>query len=73
MGVLPWANGSIQTGKRIGGPPLAPGRSCKVEVVFHPLVMGTVSDPKALTFTDSAPDSPQQVELDGQGTVGPFI
>lgn len=63
---------SIQSDK-CSGAPLAPGRSCKVEVVFHPLVTGKVSDPKALTFTDSAQNSPQRVELDGQGTVGGFI
>ena len=63
---------SIQSDK-CSGAPLAPGRSCKVEVVFHPLVTGIVSDQKALTFTDSAADSPQQVELDGQGIVGGFI
>ena len=63
---------SIQSDK-CSGAPLAPGHSCKVEVVFHPLVTGIVSDQKALTFTDSAPDSPQQVELDGQGIVGGFI
>jgi uncharacterized protein (DUF58 family) len=63
---------SIQSDK-CSGAPLAPGRSCKVEVVFHPLVTGIVNDQKALTFTDSAADSPQQVELDGQGIVGGFI
>jgi hypothetical protein len=72
MSIVATETFSIQSDK-CSGAPLAPGHSCKVEVVFHPLVMGTVSDPKALTFTDSAPDSPQQVELDGQGTVGPFI
>jgi hypothetical protein len=50
--------------------PLAPGRSCKLEVVFHPLVTGRVNDQNGLTFTDSAQNSPQHIELDGQGTVG---
>jgi Abnormal spindle-like microcephaly-assoc'd, ASPM-SPD-2-Hydin len=63
---------SIQNDK-CSGAPLAPGRSCKVEVVFHPLVAGKVSTPNALTFTDSANNSPQQVELDGQGIVGNFL
>jgi len=63
---------SIQSDK-CSGAPLAPGRSCKVEVVFHPLVAGNVSDRNALTFTDSAPNSTQHVELDGQGIVGSFL
>jgi hypothetical protein len=53
--------------------PLAPGRSCKVEVVFHPLVTGKVNDQNGLTFTDSAQNSPQHIELDGQGTVDSFF
>jgi secreted trypsin-like serine protease len=63
---------SIQSDK-CSGSPLAPGRSCKVEVVFHPMVTGKVSAPNGLTFTDSAQNSPQQVELEGQGTVGSFL
>jgi secreted trypsin-like serine protease len=63
---------SIQSDK-CSGSPLAPGRSCKVEVVFHPLVTGKVNDHNALTFTDSAQNSPQHIELDGQGTVGSFL
>src|SRR5580692_2791001 len=63
---------SIQSDK-CSGSPLAPGRSCKVEVVFHPLVTGKVNDHNALTFTDSAQNSPQHIELDGQGTVGSFF
>ena len=63
---------SIQSDK-CSGSPLAPGRSCKVEVVFHPLVTGKVNDQNALTFTDSAQNSPQHIELDGQGTVGSFL
>ena len=63
---------SIQSDK-CSGSPLAPGRSCKVEVVFHPLVTGKVNDENGLTFTDSAQNSPQHIELDGQGTVGSFF
>ena len=63
---------SIQSDK-CSGAPLAPGSSCNVEVVFHPLVTGKVSDKQALTFTDSAANSPQQVELEGQGIFGSFI
>jgi hypothetical protein len=60
---------SIQSDK-CSGSPLAPGRSCKLEVVFHPMVSGKVN---GLTFTDSAQNSPQKVELDGQGTLGSFL
>jgi len=63
---------SIQSDK-CSGAPLAPGRSCKVEIVFHPLVDGKVSDLNARKFTDSAQNSPQQVELDGQGILGGFL
>jgi len=63
---------SIQSDK-CSGSPLAPGRSCKLEVVFHPMVSGKVNAPDGLTFTDSAQNSPQKVELDGQGTLGSFL
>ena len=62
----------IQSDK-CSGTPLAPGGSCKVEVVFHPLVTGKVSEKQALTFTDSAQNSPQQVELEGQGVFGSWL
>ena len=62
----------IQSDK-CSGAPLAPGGSCKVEVVFHPLVTGPVSEKQALTFTDSAQNSPQQVELEGQGVFGSWL
>ncbi len=62
----------IQSDK-CSGAPLAPGGSCKVEVVFHPLVTGNVSEKQALTFTDSAQNSPQQVELEGQGVFGSWL
>ena len=62
----------IQSDK-CSGAPLPPSRSCKVEVVFHPMVTGKVNAPNGLTFTDSAQNSPQQVELEGLGTVGSFF
>ena len=62
-------NFSIETDK-CSGSQLPPGGSCKVEVVFRPISIGSVSDTSALIFTDSAPDSPQGVELDGQGIFG---
>jgi len=62
----------IQSDK-CSGAPLAPGGSCKVEVVFHPLVTGPVSEKQALTFTDSAQNSPQQVELEGHGVFGSWL
>ena len=62
-------NFSIETDK-CSGSPLLPGGSCKVQVVFRPISIAPVSDPSALIFTDSAPDSPQRVELDGQGIFG---
>ena len=63
---------SIQSDK-CSGAPLPPSRSCKVEVVFHPMVTGKVNAPNGLRFTDSAQNSPQQVQLEGQGTVGSFL
>jgi hypothetical protein len=63
---------SIENDK-CSGKPLAAGRSCKVEVVFHPAVAGKVTDKKGLTVTDSAQPTPQQIELDGQGIVGSFL
>jgi hypothetical protein len=63
---------SIQS-DQCSGSPLGPSKSCKVEVVFHPMVTGNVNAPDGLTFTDSAQNSPQQVELEGQGTVGSFF
>ncbi len=63
---------SIQSDK-CSGAPLAPSGSCKIEVVFHPMVTGKVNAPNGLTLTDSAQNSPQQVGLEGEGTVGSFI
>jgi hypothetical protein len=53
------------------GSPLTAGKSCNVDVVFHPTTTGKVKDKKALTFTDFARKSPQHVELEGQGIIGP--
>lgn len=64
-------NFSIETDK-CSGAALAPGASCRVQVVFKPTLMGPVNDPSALLFTDSAQDSPQHIELDGQGIFGGF-
>jgi Galactose oxidase, central domain/Kelch motif len=52
------------------GSPLAAGKSCKVSVVFHPTATGKVDKKHGLTFTDSAKNSPQHLELEGQGIVG---
>jgi hypothetical protein len=49
------------------GAPLDAGKFCEVEVRFHPTSAGHVKDKKALTFTDSAKDSPQHVALEGDG------
>jgi len=62
-------NFSIETDK-CSGSPLLPGGSCKVQVVFRPTSIAPVNDPSALIFTDSAPDNPQRVELDGEGIFG---
>ena len=62
-------NFSIETDK-CSGSPLLPGGSCKLQVVFRPISIAPVSDPSALIFTDSAPDSPQRVELDGERIFG---
>lgn len=53
------------------GSPLAPGDSCEVTVVFHPVSAGRADDKKALTFADSAKNSPQHVRLEGRGITGP--
>jgi hypothetical protein len=62
-------NFSIETDK-CSGAALAPGASCRLQVVFKPTLIGLVNDPSALIFTDSAQDSPQHIELDGQGIFG---
>jgi len=47
------------------GASLGMGSSCTVSVAFAPMQGGTLSG--ALTFTDNAPNSPQQVSLSGTG------
>jgi hypothetical protein len=47
------------------GTSLAAGGSCTVSVTFHPTTNGTRTG--AITFTDSAPGSPQTVSLQGVG------
>jgi hypothetical protein len=51
------------------GSPLAAGAVCHVDVVFSPTNPGRVDDLKGLTFRDSARNSPQHVELLGNGIV----
>jgi hypothetical protein len=63
---------SIQSDK-CSGSPLAAGSSCKLEVVFSPTAAGKVNGNKGVTFTDSAQDSPQQLDLEGQGILGSFF
>lgn len=48
------------------GNSVAAGQSCTVGVTFSPTTTGVTSG--TLTFTDSAPDSPQSVTLTGTGT-----
>jgi hypothetical protein len=43
------------------------GNFCEVEVLFNPTQVGGVSEQKAVTFTDSAKNSPQHVALKGFG------
>ncbi len=43
------------------------GNFCEVKVVFSPVEVGGVSDQQALTFTDSAKNSPQHIALKGFG------
>jgi len=47
------------------GATLAVGKSCTVSVVFSPMQGGQLTG--NLTFTDNAPNSPQQVSLTGTG------
>lgn len=63
---------SIQSDK-CSGSPLAAGTSCKLEVVFRPTAKGKVNGNNGVTFTDSAQNSPQQLELEGQGILGSFF
>jgi len=49
----------------VNGSAVAPGASCLVEVSFTPTQIGARTG--NLTFTDNAPDSPQNVALSGTG------
>ena len=49
---------------------LAPTQSCVIQVVFTPGVPGTRNG--SLTLTDNAPNSPQQLALNGVG-IGPAL
>lgn len=51
------------------GESLAPGKTCTVEVVMAPTVSGLYQS--KLEITDTAPDSPQSVELEGTATAAP--
>jgi Abnormal spindle-like microcephaly-assoc'd, ASPM-SPD-2-Hydin len=49
----------------VAGGTVAPGGTCEVKVTFTPTQTGARTG--SLTFTDNAPDSPQQVPLTGTG------
>jgi hypothetical protein len=56
---------NFQISNNTCGATLGVGNSCSVSVVFAPMQGGTLTG--ALTFTDNAPNSPQQVSLSGTG------
>ncbi len=51
------------------GESLAPGKTCTIEVVMMPTVSGLFQS--KLEITDTAPDSPQSVELEGTAAAAP--
>jgi hypothetical protein len=51
------------------GESLAPGKTCTIKVVMAPTVSGLFQS--KLEITDTAPDSPQSVELEGTATAAP--
>ena len=51
------------------GESLAPGKTCTIDVVMAPTVSGLFQS--KLEITDTAPDSPQSVELEGVATAAP--
>lgn len=51
------------------GESLAPGKTCTIEVVMAPTVSGLFQS--KLEITDTAPDSPQSVELEGTAAAAP--
>ena len=59
------ASGDFAIASKTCGATLAVGASCKVKVTFTPTQLGARTG--ALTFTDNAPNSPQQVPLSGTG------
>jgi hypothetical protein len=48
------------------GESLAPGKTCTIEVVMAPTASGLFQS--KLEITDTAPDSPQSIELEGAAT-----
>ena len=50
---------------------IAPGETCTIEVAMAPTVSGLLQS--ELEITDTAPGSPQSVELEGTATTGPAI
>jgi hypothetical protein len=52
------------------GKTLGSGASCTAEVTFKPTTKGQING--SITLTDNAPDSPQQVPLNGTGTFVQF-
>ena len=58
-------SGDFQISANSCGAQLGAGKSCKVSVTFTPLQLGPLTG--TLTFTDSAPNSPQTVPLSGTG------
>lgn len=52
-------------------PTIAASGTCMVGVAFQPTTNGKVKEKQGVTFTDSAQKSPQHVELEGKGIVGP--
>ena len=60
------------TGDSCSGATLTPSQTCTVSVAFAPIEVCNAT--AAVTFTDNAPDSPQNVALNGHGVSagGPF-
>jgi hypothetical protein len=58
-------------GNVIPGTPVAPSGTCKIALVFSPVNRG--SRPLTLKIVDNASDSPQRVQLSGNGTVGYYM
>ncbi len=71
--VAPWSPLSnpfhIVGGSCHEGESLAPGKTCTIEVVMTPTVSGLFQS--ELQITDTAPGSPQSVELEGTATAAP--